>query len=149
MTTLIQRMREELVRRNYATTTIHSYLKAVEHFEQRVNTPLDQLGPDDIRSYHAYLLESFSLPINHLRQSHGWIPLPPWYGKGRGVSLCPLRCRPALSHPISISPGFNSLPSSPWSTFPLAFYNRSGKRVNRPWVHSALFLFSETSGPPW
>jgi hypothetical protein len=30
--TLIERMREELVRRNYAATTIHSYLKAIEHF---------------------------------------------------------------------------------------------------------------------
>ena len=27
-------MREELVRRNYAATTIHSYLKAVEHFQR-------------------------------------------------------------------------------------------------------------------
>jgi integrase/recombinase XerD len=64
VTTLIQRMREELVRRNYATTTIHSYLKAVEHFEQRVNAPLDQLGPDDLRSYHAYLLEGRKLAVN-------------------------------------------------------------------------------------
>ena len=56
MTTLIQRMREELVRRNYAATTIQSYLKAVEHFREHINAPLDQLGPDDIRSYHAYLL---------------------------------------------------------------------------------------------
>ena len=64
MTTLIQRMREELVRRNYATTTIRSYLKAVEHFEQRVNAPLDQLGPDDLRSYHAYLLEGRNLAVN-------------------------------------------------------------------------------------
>ena len=50
MTTLIQRMREELVRRNYAATTIHSYLKAVEHFREHINAPLDQIGPDDIRS---------------------------------------------------------------------------------------------------
>jgi hypothetical protein len=47
VTTLIHRMREELVRRDYAATTIHSYLKAVEHFSQHVRTPLDQLGPDD------------------------------------------------------------------------------------------------------
>jgi hypothetical protein len=50
VTTLIQRMREELVRRNYAATTIRSYLKAVEHFQEYINAPLDQLGPDDIRS---------------------------------------------------------------------------------------------------
>ena len=64
MTILIQRMREELVRRNYAATTIHSYLKAVEHFREHVSKPLDQLGPDDIRSYHAYLLEDRKLAVN-------------------------------------------------------------------------------------
>ena len=64
MTTLIQRMREELVRRNYAATTIHSYLKAVEHFRQHLNAPLDQLGPDDLRSYHAHLLEGRKLAVN-------------------------------------------------------------------------------------
>ena len=64
MTPLIQRMREELVRRNYATTTIQSYLKAVEHFQEYISAPLDQLGPDDIRSYHAYLLEDRKLAVN-------------------------------------------------------------------------------------
>ncbi len=64
MTTLIQRMREELVRRNYATTTIQSYLKAVEHFQEYIKAPLDQLGPDDIRSYHAHLLEDRKLAVN-------------------------------------------------------------------------------------
>ena len=68
MTTLMQRMREELVRRNYAATTIHSYLKAVEHFREHVNAPLDQLGPDDIRSYHA-------LPA---RKTGSW-PSTPWF----------------------------------------------------------------------
>ena len=61
MTLLIQRMREELIRRNDATTTIHSYTKAVEHFDRHVDIPLEQIGPDDIRSYHAYLLQERSL----------------------------------------------------------------------------------------
>jgi site-specific recombinase XerD len=60
----MQRMREELVRRNYAATTIQSYLKAVEHFGEHVRTPLDQLGPDDIRSYQAYLLGDRKLAVN-------------------------------------------------------------------------------------
>ena len=64
MTILIQRMREELIRRNYATTTIHSYTKAVEHFERHVDMPLDQIGPDDIRSYHAFLLKERKLAVN-------------------------------------------------------------------------------------
>jgi integrase/recombinase XerD len=64
VTILIQRMREELVRRNYATTTIYSYTKAVEHFERHVDIPLEQIGPDDIRSYHAYLLKERRLAVN-------------------------------------------------------------------------------------
>jgi site-specific recombinase XerD len=60
----MERMREELVRRNYAATTIHSYLKAVEHFRSRVDTPIEDVGPDDLRSYHAYLLETRKLAVN-------------------------------------------------------------------------------------
>jgi hypothetical protein len=44
-------MRQELIRRNYAATTIHSYVKAVEHFQGYVNNPLEQLGPDDLSTY--------------------------------------------------------------------------------------------------
>jgi hypothetical protein len=57
-------MREELVRRNYAATTIHSYTKAVEHFEQPIDKPLDQLGPDDLRSYHAHQIGDRKLAVN-------------------------------------------------------------------------------------
>ena len=64
MTTLIERMRQELVRRNYAATTTLSYLKAVEHFQQHISMPLEAIGPDDIRSYHAYLLGERKLAVN-------------------------------------------------------------------------------------
>ena len=64
MTILMERMREELVRRNYASTTIHSYLKAVEHFRTHADTALDEVGPDDLRSYHAYLLGTRRLAVN-------------------------------------------------------------------------------------
>src|SRR5947209_20594111 len=56
-------MRQELVRRNYAATTIRSYLKAVEHFQQHISMPLEAIGPDDIRSYHAYLLGERKLAV--------------------------------------------------------------------------------------
>ena len=49
MTILMQRMREELVRRTYSETTIRSYLHAVEAFRQRAQKRLDPLGPDDLR----------------------------------------------------------------------------------------------------
>jgi site-specific recombinase XerD len=60
----MERMREELVRRNYAATTIHSYLKAVDHFRSHVDTPIDEVGPDDLRGYHAYLLGTRKLAVN-------------------------------------------------------------------------------------
>src|SRR5438309_4881916 len=56
-------MRQELVRRNYAATTIRSYLKAVEHFQQLISMPLEAIGPGDIRSYHAYLLGERKLAV--------------------------------------------------------------------------------------
>jgi hypothetical protein len=68
---LIQRMREELVRRNYAESTMRTYLQVVEDFRRYSQTRLDQRGPDDMmpRSRSAGvsrcttpLLLPFSLP---------------------------------------------------------------------------------------
>ena len=61
MTTLIQKMREELVRRAFAETTIRSYLFAVEDFRRYMEKRLDHLGPDDLRRYQVYLLEDKKL----------------------------------------------------------------------------------------
>jgi integrase/recombinase XerD len=61
VTVLLQRMREELVRRTYSETTIRSYLHAVEAFRQHVQKRLDHLGPDDLRRYQVYLLEDRKL----------------------------------------------------------------------------------------
>ena len=63
MTTLIQRMREELVRRNYAETTTRTYLQVIEDFRRYVQKRLDHLGPDDIRRYQVYLLEERKLEV--------------------------------------------------------------------------------------
>jgi len=64
VTTLIQRMREELVRRNYAETTIRSYLQVVEDFRRYVDKRLDHLGPHDIRRYQVHLLEERKLGVD-------------------------------------------------------------------------------------
>ena len=61
MDSFLQRMREELVRRNYAQNTIRSYLRIVTWFQAHCGKRLDHLGPDDLRSYHAYLLEERKL----------------------------------------------------------------------------------------
>ena len=55
MTHLRKMMLEELERRNYAQTTIHSYLRAVAEFSLHFHRPPNQLGPDHIRQYQAYL----------------------------------------------------------------------------------------------
>ena len=63
MTTLTQRMREDLVRRNYAESTIRSYLHTLEDFRRYAQRRLDHLGPDDIRRYQVYLREERKLDI--------------------------------------------------------------------------------------
>jgi integrase/recombinase XerD len=63
VTTLIQRMREDLVRRNYAESTIRSYLHTIEDFRRYAHKRLDHLGPDDIRRYQVYLREERKLDI--------------------------------------------------------------------------------------
>jgi len=74
VTTLIERLREELVRRGYSETTIRTYMHAVENFRQHTRKRLDHLGPDDLRRYHIYLIEyrklangTFCLQISALR----------------------------------------------------------------------------------
>jgi site-specific recombinase XerD len=48
-------MLEELQRRNYCQSTVKDYLKIVEVFAKHFHCPPDQLGPDQIRAYQAYL----------------------------------------------------------------------------------------------
>ena len=57
MTKLLQSLRDELVRRDYAATTIRSYIQIVETFRQHTGARLDRLTPAQLRRYHLYLLE--------------------------------------------------------------------------------------------
>jgi hypothetical protein len=56
VTVLTQRMPEELVRRNYAATTVRSCLMTVEEFRRYSKKRLDHLGPDDTREVCLRLL---------------------------------------------------------------------------------------------
>ena len=58
-----KRMLEELQRRNYSESTIRSYLQAVQQFAVHFGKSLDKLGPDDLRSYQAYLLTKRKLAV--------------------------------------------------------------------------------------
>jgi site-specific recombinase XerD len=63
VTPLLQRMREELVRRNYAESTVYTYLQAVDAFRHHIGKRLDHVGPDDLRRYHTFLIEDQKLAV--------------------------------------------------------------------------------------
>src|SRR6267154_1508853 len=66
-------MLEFLERRNYAASTTHAYLRAVAEYARYFNRPPDQLGPDHIRQYQAYLFRERKLQPNTVIQHLGGI----------------------------------------------------------------------------
>jgi integrase/recombinase XerD len=61
-------MLEELQRRNYAETTIDSYIRTVEDFSRRFHLPPDRLGPRHIREYQAELFQKQKLAASTVQQ---------------------------------------------------------------------------------
>ena len=61
MTHLRKMLLEELQRRNYAETTISSYIRIVEDFSRRFQRPPDCLGPKHIREYQSELFKKRKL----------------------------------------------------------------------------------------
>ncbi|PYX55461.1 MAG: integrase [Acidobacteria bacterium] len=68
MTHLRKMMLEELERRNYAQTTINCYLQTVEDFARYFRRPPDQLAPEHIREYQAYLFRERKLAASTVTQ---------------------------------------------------------------------------------
>ena len=68
MTQLRQIMLEELERRNYAQSTIHTYIRTVEHYSQHFHRPPDQLGLEHIREYQAAMFRTWKLAPNTVAQ---------------------------------------------------------------------------------
>ena len=64
MNQLRQRMLEELQGRNFAASTIRTYLHGVAHFSRYFRRPPDQLGPEDIRKYQAMLFTELKYSPN-------------------------------------------------------------------------------------
>jgi site-specific recombinase XerD len=56
-------MLEELQRRNYSDNTVRQYLLAVQQFAEYFGERPDQLGPDELRTYQAYLLRDRKLAV--------------------------------------------------------------------------------------
>ncbi len=61
MTHLRKMMLDDLQRRNYAETTISSYIRIVEDFSRRFQRPPDCLGPKHIREYQSELFKKRKL----------------------------------------------------------------------------------------
>jgi integrase/recombinase XerD len=57
VTTLRQRMLEDLQIRHYSPTTIRLYLHSVAEFARHFRKPPDQLGPEHIRQYQLFLIK--------------------------------------------------------------------------------------------
>ena len=63
MTQLLQDLRDELVRRDYAPSTIRSYVQIVDAFRQHTGARLGRLTPAQLRRYHLFLLEERRLAV--------------------------------------------------------------------------------------
>ncbi len=61
MTRLRKMMLEELQRRNYSTITTRNYLRVVADFARYFGKSPDKLGPNELRTYQAYLLQDRKL----------------------------------------------------------------------------------------
>ena len=68
MTHLRKMMLEEIERRNFSESTKECYVRAVEEFARYFNRPPDQLGPEHIREFQAYLFTKRRLAPNTVNQ---------------------------------------------------------------------------------
>jgi Phage integrase, N-terminal SAM-like domain len=70
VTQLLQRLRDELVRRDYAAPTIRGYTQIVEAFRRHTGARLDRITPAQLRRYHLFLLEDRRLAIGTVERLH-------------------------------------------------------------------------------
>jgi site-specific recombinase XerD len=61
-------MREELERRNYSQSTVRTYVRTIRDLARYFNRPPNQLGPDQLREYQAYLFRERKLAANTVNQ---------------------------------------------------------------------------------
>ena len=70
MTHLRKMMLEELERRNYSESTKRVYVQTIEDLARYFKRPPDQLEPEHIRQYQAYLFRDRDRKSTRLNSSH-------------------------------------------------------------------------------
>ena len=68
MTQLRKMMLEELERRNYSQSTVSAYVATIRDLARYFKRPPDQLGPEQLREYQAYLFRERKLAANTVNQ---------------------------------------------------------------------------------
>jgi integrase/recombinase XerD len=68
VTHLRKMMLEELERRNYSQSTVRAYVKTIEDLARYFKRPPNQLGPNHLRQYQAYLFRERKLAPNTMIQ---------------------------------------------------------------------------------
>jgi integrase/recombinase XerD len=71
VTELRKMMLEELERRNYSEATKRAYVRTIEDLARYFKRPPDQLEPEHIRQYQAYLFRNRKLSPNTVNQRTG------------------------------------------------------------------------------
>jgi integrase/recombinase XerD len=68
VTHLRKMMLEELERRNYSESTVRAYIRTIKDLARYFKRPPDQLGPEQLREYQAYLFRERKLAANTVNQ---------------------------------------------------------------------------------
>jgi hypothetical protein len=61
-------MLEERERRNYSQSTVRAYVATIRDLARYFKRPPDQLGPEQLREYQAYLFRERKLAANARRR---------------------------------------------------------------------------------
>ena len=70
VTSLRQRVLDELQRRNYSPATTRGYILAIKQFADYFGKSPERLGGDEIRQFETYLLRDKKLAPRHGRRTH-------------------------------------------------------------------------------
>ncbi len=96
LTPLTQRMAEDMLVRNLASSTIDAYTYHVDKFVRHFDQPAEQLGPEEIRAYQLHLVRekkvgwsSFNQAVCSLRFLYGFTIPRDWH-----VKMIPFGKRP-------------------------------------------------------